>query len=62
MSVDVLVPKNGDMIELKQFDVDEDVLFGGTRISPKSSEYTYTSTTTEAQEQKVADINNDEIF
>lgn len=62
MSVDVLVPRTGDMIELKQFDVDEDALFGGTRISPKSSEYTYTSTTTETQEQEIADINNSEIF
>ena len=62
MSVDVLVPKNGDMIELKQFDVDEDMLFGGTRISPKSSEYTYTNTTIEGQERNVESINNSEIF
>lgn len=62
MSVDVLTPKNGDMIELKQFDVDEDILHGGTRVSPQRAQYTYTNTTIESQEKQVNDIHNDEIF
>jgi len=44
MSVDVLTPPNDIMIELKQFDVDEDKVHGGTRILPQHSRYSYTHT------------------
>lgn len=47
MSVDVLTPPNDIMIELKQFDVEEDLLEGGTRIVPQKSKYTYTPTNIE---------------
>ena len=44
MAIDVLTPKNGDLVELKQFDVDDDILNGGTRVIPQYSQYTYTNT------------------
>lgn len=47
MSVDVLTPPNDIMIELKQFDVEDDLLEGGTRIVPQKSKYTYTPTNIE---------------
>lgn len=60
MSVDVLTPPNDIMIELKQFDVDEDVLHGGTRIVPQKSHYTYTPTTIEIKQQ--TGIDNEEMY
>lgn len=42
MSIDVLVPPNDIMMELKQYDVEEDIYEGGTRIIPQKSKYTYT--------------------
>lgn len=42
MSVDVLVPPNDIMMELKQYDVEDDLLEGGTRIVPTKSTYSYT--------------------
>jgi len=59
MSVEVLAPPNGNMIELRQFDVDEDVVHGGTHIIPQKSTYTYTPTTIEPKE---IDFTNDEIY
>ena len=59
MDIDVLNPLNGAMIELKQFDVDDDYIHGGTRIVPQNSDYTYTPTITEFKE---AGFNNDEIY
>ncbi len=47
MSIDVLTPPNDIMMELKQFDVEEDKLHGGTRIVPQKARYTYTPTTIE---------------
>ena len=60
MSIDVLTPPNDVMIELKQFDVDEDTLHGGTRIIPQKSKYTYTPTTIELKES--SGIVNDEMY
>jgi hypothetical protein len=34
MKIDVLAPQNGDLMELRQFNVAEDELHGGTRIVP----------------------------
>ena len=44
IQVDVLSPPNDIMMELKQYDVEEDLLEGGTRIVPQSSKYSYTPT------------------
>lgn len=44
MTVDVLSPENDIMIELKQYDVDEDPIHGGTRIIPQKDRYTTTNT------------------
>lgn len=62
MSVDVLTPKNGDMIELKQFDVDEDLLGEGTRVAPQRATYTHTDTEIRDQSRVITDIKNDEIY
>jgi len=43
MSVDVLTPANDIMMELKQYDVDEDTVHGGMRIIPQRSQYTHTA-------------------
>lgn len=59
MSIDVLVPPNDIMMELKQYDVEEDIYEGGTRIIPQKSKYTYTPI-----EYEKVDIpeSNDEIY
>lgn len=62
MAIDVLTPKNGDLVELKQFDVDDDILNGGTRVVPQYSQYTYTNTELADKQAKPQDINNGEIF
>lgn len=59
MTIDVLSPPNEIMMELRQFDVDEDTTCGGTRIIPQSSKYSYTPTLLET---KNVQIENDEIF
>lgn len=60
MQVDVLTPPNDIMIELKQFDVEEDLLEGGTRIVPQKSKYTYTPTDIEMIHS--ISLSNDEIY
>ena len=60
MQIDVLTPPNDIMMELKQYDVEDDLLEGGTRIVPQKSKYTYTPTNTEYVEE-VAD-KNEEIY
>ena len=42
MQIDVLTPPNDIMMELKQYDVEDDPFEGGTRIVPQKSKYTYT--------------------
>ena len=59
MDIDVLVPKNDVMMELKEFDVEDDVVYGGTRITPQNSKYTYTPTNIEKAE---VSVKNDVIF
>ena len=58
MQIDVLTPPNDIMMELKQYDVEEDVLEGGTRIVPQKSKYTYTPTNIEYIEE-VAEKNKE---
>lgn len=60
MQIDVLTPPNDIMMELKQYDVEEDSIEGGTRIVPQKSKYTYTPTNVEYIEE-VAD-KNEEIY
>lgn len=60
MQVDVLTPPNDIMIELKQFDVEEDLLEGGTRIVPQKSKYTYTPTDIEMIHS--ISLSNDKIY
>lgn len=60
MQIDVLTPPNDIMMELKQYDVEDDPLEGGTRIVPQKSKYTYTPTYIEDTEE-VAD-KNEEIY
>jgi hypothetical protein len=60
MSIDVLTPPNDIMIELKQFDVDDDNVHGGTRVVPQKSRYTYTPTQIEIAE--TTGIDNPEIY
>lgn len=60
MQIDVLTPPNDIMMELKQYDVEDDPLEGGTRIVPQKSKYTYTPTNIEYVEE-VAD-KNEEIY
>lgn len=45
MQIDVLTPPNNIMMELKQYDVDEDLVHGGMRIIPYKGQYTHTATT-----------------
>lgn len=60
MQVDVLTPPNDIMMELKQYDVEDDPIEGGTRIVPQKSKYTYTPTNIEYAEE-IAD-KNEEIY
>lgn len=60
MQIDVLTPPNDIMMELKQYDVEDDPIEGGTRIVPQKSKYTYTPTNVEYIEE-VAD-KNEEIY
>lgn len=60
MQIDVLTPPNDIMMELKQYDVEEDPIEGGTRIVPQKSKYTYTPANVEYIEE-VAD-KNEEIY
>ena len=57
MNINVLVPPNEIMVELKQFDVIEDKECGGTKILPQQSEQTKTNTQSQTYGQS-GDINN----
>lgn len=60
MQVDVLTPPNDIQMELKQYDVEDDLLEGGTRIVPQRSKYTYTPTNIDMVES--IDVLNNEIY
>lgn len=59
MTIDVLCPKNDVMMELREFDVEDDIVQGGTRIAAQNSKYTYTPTNVEKAE---VSIKNDVIM
>lgn len=60
MQIDVLTPPNDIQMELKQIDVEEDYVHGGTRVVPQKSRYTYTPT--DIIEQKAVGFDNNEIY
>jgi len=61
MNIDVLVPENDVMMEMKQIDVEEDRFGGGTRIVPISSKYTYTHAIDDDGAVETP-LNNNEIY
>lgn len=61
MNIDVLVPPNEIMMELRQFDVTEDEEHGGTKILPQETEYTRTNTSITTLKED-GDIENNEIY
>lgn len=60
MSIDVLTPPNDIMMELKEYNVEEDILEGGTRIVPQSKKYSYTPTNIEYIQE--VDQTNGELY
>ena len=60
MKIDVLTPPNDIQMELKQIDVDEDFIHGGTRIVPQKSRYTYTPI--DVPKKKAVGFSNDELY
>lgn len=60
MQIDVLTPPNDIQMELKQYNVEDDLLEGGTRIVPQRSKYTYTPTNIDMVES--INVPNNEIY
>lgn len=60
MQIDVLTPPNDIQMELKQYNVEDDLLEGGTRIVPQRSKYTYTPTNIDMIES--INVPNNEIY
>ena len=60
MQIDVLTPPNDIQMELKQYNVEDDLLEGGTRIVPQRSRYTYTPTNIDMVES--TNVPNNEIY
>lgn len=60
MQIDVLTPPNDVMMELKQYDVEEDKINGGFSVVPQKSEYTYTPAWKEPENMQAPQ--NDEIY
>lgn len=60
MQIDVLTPSNDIQMELKQYNVEDDLLEGGTRIVPQRSKYTYTPTNIDMVES--INVPNNEIY
>ena len=60
MQIDVLTPPNDIQMELKQYNVEDDLLEGGTRIVPQRSKYTYTPTNIDMVES--VNVPNNEIY
>lgn len=60
MQIDVLTPPNDIQMELKQYNVEDDLLEGGTRIVPQHSKYTYTPTNIDMVES--INVPNNEIY
>lgn len=60
MQIDVLTPPNDIQMELKQYNVEDNLLEGGTRIVPQRSRYTYTPTNIDMVES--INVPNNEIY
>lgn len=60
MQVEVLAKDNKPSIELRQFNVDKDIVNGGTRVVPQSTEYNYTPII--VKEDSIEPIDNNEIY
>lgn len=60
MQIDVLTPPNDIQMELKQYNVEDDLLEGGTRIVLQRSKYTYTPTNIDMVES--INVPNNEIY
>lgn len=60
MSVDVLTPINDVQMELKVFDVDDDIIYGGTRVVPQRTQFTHTQV--DEIVDNTIDWSNDEIY
>lgn len=59
IDIDVLMPRDKVMVELRQFDVEEDKREGGFRIVPRNKRYSYTPTNQDYEESV---IDNNEIY
>ena len=62
MQIDVLSPQNGDLIEMKQFNVDEDAVHGGFRVIAQDNQYTHANTKPVSEKDEVDDVINGEIY
>lgn len=60
MGVDVLSPPNENMVELRQFNVEEDKFAGGTKIVPQSANYSYTLL--HSNNEAITSLVNNEIY
>ena len=58
MKIDVMTPPNELMMELRQFDVEEDTNNGGFRIIPQNNRYNYTPVDIDLEEE----IDNPEMY
>ena len=62
MQIDVLSPQNGDLMELKQFNVEEDSVHGGTKVVAQNNQKTHSNTILTTAAGQIDDIINDEIY
>lgn len=62
MQIDVLSPQNGDLMELRQFNVDEDFVHGGTRVVAQNNQYTYTESSLANKPSNLTPVENGEIY
>lgn len=62
MDINVLAPENDIMIELVQYNVDEDLIHGGTYITAQKSQYTNTMTILDDTIKTSTNIDNEEIY
>lgn len=60
MQIDVLCPKSNIPMEIREFDVDEDHLYGGTKIAPQRAKSAYTQTQIEIKD--TVEFDNPEIY
>ena len=56
MKVQALAPNTGNLVELRQFNVEDDKEFGGTKIIPQNTKPTYTPVNVVAPEQMFENI------